>query len=161
MFKGALGLRDATAVDIVHELARLRPDAADIPQVRDLMFWLSDYLHQGNDLDTESISQLETCVVFPVFQVIDGQKQTWFVAFFDLWYIADRPSLRQAFQTKVPLLDFAICEFQRIRPLLTRLGLDECTLSASVDETAMHEGDAAFHGLLTEKLIQKLTFMER
>jgi hypothetical protein len=81
------------------------------------MFWLSDYLHEGNGLDSELISQLEICVVFPVFRVTDGQKQTRFVPFSDEWYISDRPSLLHAFSAKVPILVFATGKFQRIWPL--------------------------------------------
>lgn len=154
LFKRALGLRDAAAIDIIDELVGLRPENANISHVKDLIFWLSEYLQHGKDLDEGLITKLKDCGLFPVFQVIAGRKQTRFVSFYDDWYISDRPSLLLAFHAKVPILDFEICEYQRIWPLLAKLGLNEWTLSSSVDETAIQEGDVAFHGNFTAFLMR-------
>ena len=161
LFKRTLGLRDATAGDIVHELVNLRSDETDIPRVRDLLFWLSDYVSQNHDLSLELLPELESYAIFPVYQILRGHKKTWFVALNDPWFIADRPTLRRAFEAKVPLLDFSMSDVERMGPLFTELELDEWTLSSKVDETAVREGDSAFDEVFTNKLLGKLPFIER
>lgn len=161
LFKNTLCLRDATAVDIVSELTALRPDETQIPHIKDLLFWLNDYVSQDHDLSLELLAKLERSAVFPVYQFLHEQKETWFVTFDDGWFIADRPTLRRAFEAKVPLLDFSLNEIRRMHHLFAKLELLECTLSCKVDETTERQGDYAFDEIFTNKLLEKLPFIER
>lgn len=148
-------------MDIVSELTALRPDETQIPHIKDLLFWLNDHVSQDHDLSLELLAKLERSAVFPVYQFLHEQKETWFVTFDDGWFIADRPTLRRAFEVKVPLLDFSLNEIRRMHHLFAKLELLECTLSCKVDETTEREGDYAFDEIFTNKLLEKLPFIER
>ncbi|KAJ5224987.1 hypothetical protein N7468_006212 [Penicillium chermesinum] len=161
LFKDTLGLRDAATVDIVNELLALRPDNIQISHVKDLLFWLSDNACQDHGLSTELRKKLGRCAAFPVYQILHEQKTTRFATLNQHWFIADRPTLRRAFEAKVLLLDFSLNEINRLHHLFVQLELAERKLSYQVEETTEREGDYAFEKKLTDKLLQKLPFIER
>lgn len=161
LFKDTLGLRDATAVDIVNELIALRPDNIQIPYVKDLLFWLSDDVGQDHNLSTELQAKLGRCAAFPVYQILHEQKKAWVTTPDHHWFIADRPTLRRAFEAKMPLLDCSLNEIDRLHHLFVQLELDKRRLSYQVQETTEREGDYAFNKEFTDKLLQKLPFIER
>jgi hypothetical protein len=161
LFKNTLGLRDATAVDIVNELIALRPDEIQTSHIKELLFWLSDYVSRDHDLSLGLLAKLERCAVFPVYQILHERKKTWFVTRDDYWFIADRPTLRRAFEARVPLLDLSLNEIDRLHHLFVQLQLHEWKLSSKVDETTEREGDYAFDEGFTVKLLEKLPFIER
>lgn len=80
----------------------------------------------------------------------------------DLWFIADRPHLRQSFRGSVPLLAFPVEILAKIETLLEGLPLLRMRLLSQVaNGEPSVQGTAHFHSTYTESLRSKARFIAR
>ncbi|KAK7921595.1 hypothetical protein PG985_009617 [Apiospora marii] len=139
LFVNILGVKQVDlqmAVDELKEIAS-KPDATR-KEVNESI-WTVNSLLPGS-LQPPSPDDVVSGRIFPVRNPT-GTVRPYSTA--TEFFIADRESLRSAFQSKVRFLDFSLEEVVRLRPFLDWAGLELRYLSKCVREVTSFHGDVA------------------
>jgi hypothetical protein len=158
LFVTVLRVPNATVDTVVEELKAFEPQKEDdVQRARELLLAFSRLLRSPTI--SESIyQQLSKRAFIPVWQ--EGSvKVVKFVAFSEVFWIADRPALSTAFQGLIWLADFSIAEVGAIRKLIKAFKMDKKLLSNAVEERIDKEGDAVYDPRLTLRLTNRVSLV--
>ncbi len=161
LFVTQLGLKNATVGDVVDELVAL-PISAPLSTRKDLLKALNEYLQHGSGLSKNSIHLLKANRVIPVRDIADGGGKLRVMSYSrSRWYFADRQSLRDCFEGKVPLVDFTIDEVRGMSALIKEVGLEKRLLSEAHVETTEIVGDPIRDPKRTSDLRERAEYLLR
>jgi len=128
-FHQRLGLSNATIDHVVEELLD-DADRRPTNQVRELLVAVNNFLKRAFSLC--SIDKLRGKRIIPV-KTCSGK--TCLMRYDkDLFYLADRPSLYEAFKGRLPLVDFTVDQVRDLSTLIDAMELRDFLLSQSVIE---------------------------
>jgi hypothetical protein len=113
LFQRNLQLGDVDANHIVRELC---VSTTQVERLKELLVLLSKYLK--DPFPQNLVTALQGKAIFPV-RTLDGSVVS--MRYEDVWYIADRPSLRKSFSGKLCLLDFDMKTIRTLQPLIIAL----------------------------------------
>jgi hypothetical protein len=114
LFRRYLGLGDVDASHIVRELCAI--NTTQIERLKELLILLSKSLK--DPFPQHLVTTLQGIAIFPV-RTLHGNVVS--MIYEDVWYIADRPSLRESFSGKLSLLDFDVKTVRTLQPLIAAL----------------------------------------
>lgn len=126
-FCNSLNVQTPTTADYIKQLRKLSSDSPlDIDEIKTAIYEVSALEASKDEL--EHLCEMQFLPVkFP-----DGCIKVAEVT--DTFFIADRVEYLEAFQDKVPILDFTIGEIRHLYRLLESLGLEDRYMSVSVQE---------------------------
>lgn len=138
LFCDKLLLKNATVDHVINELELLSLTAA-LTVRKELLLVLNDYIARG--APKSSILRLKGKSIIPVGFGDSEWKYRLMNYNRDVWYLADRTSLRNSFDGIVWLLEFTVEEVRKISPLIKVMDLENYLLSKAVVETTETVGD--------------------
>jgi hypothetical protein len=122
LFQRYLEVGNVDANHIVRELCAR--NTTQFERLKELLILLSKYLK--DPFPQTLVPSLQGMAIFPV-RTLDGSVVS--MRYEDVWYIADRPSLRASFSEKLSLLDFDVKTVRTLQPLITALDITSRLLS--------------------------------
>ncbi|KAK3700516.1 hypothetical protein LTR37_015917 [Vermiconidia calcicola] len=157
LFVDQLGLKSATASDVVRELQDLSGNDGEIEWIKELLKTLNTSVGGRSADDIIKTLYNNTLKILPVRSNGSSLRSCTDID----WFIADRTSLEECFKDKVALLDFERIAIAQLRPLLEKLALQQRFLSANFTENTKAEGESTFHQAFTDHLRSKASFISR
>ena len=152
LFKDALGIPNLQTKHILDELVHLQTEGAT-EQILECLVVMSRLLEEEIiSLSESEKTRLQNMAVFPVRQSGSSRRCSMIET---EWYIPDRPTLAQAFEDVVGLLDVPREKMQKLLPLFRQLGLEDRYLSSSVTCDTQREG-ASFDKKATKEFQKRL-----
>jgi hypothetical protein len=158
LFYDKLSLRNATIDHVINELELLSPTAA-LTVRKELLLVLNDYV--ARSVPNSSILRLKDKNIIPVGFGDSEWKYRLMNYNRNVWYLADRTSLRDSFDGKVWLLEFTVEEVRKISPLIKAMDLEDYLLSKAVVETTETVGDPISDPDQTLELRQRSQYLTR
>ena len=162
-FQDILLIRNVDILTLVSEVAEISA-GDDLTYIADLLGAVSESLRPQKDDEAEAaITQL---LSKPIFPIRHGSSQCGFDELLsgspkDLWFMADRPHLRQSFEGRAPLLAFDSKQMSRVKDLLRFLKLEERYLSRSATGLVDISGTSRKHVGYTDLLRSKAHLVAR
>lgn len=158
LFGKVLHIPNATVNTVVEELKAFEPqNEGDVQRAKELLLAFSRLL-RSSTISESIYQQLSKRAFIPVWQE-RSVKVVNFVAFPEVFWIADRPALLTAFQGLIWLADFSISEVNKIRKLIKAFKMDRKLLSNAVKERIDKEGDAVYNPRLTLRLTNRVSLV--
>ena len=150
LFKSYLMLRNVDVGVIVIEL-RYFSDDASTERLKELLLLLNKYLKRK--VPSDLMSDLREKKIFPVKNLAGDIDRRSYDEY--NWYFADRQSLWDSFNGKLPLLDLDVKTVRALRPLIEALAMIRWQLSEA-DETKLEKvGDPIRDDEKTQDLKQR------
>ncbi|PVH86308.1 hypothetical protein DL98DRAFT_650337 [Cadophora sp. DSE1049] len=128
LFRNCLHLEDANLGHVIKELEGVT-DSTSFHKLQQLLLLLNQYL-SSKDLSS-CLSSLIGKKIIPV-TTSAGEKRMNYNR--DIWYFADRQSLWDRFNGKIPLISFDVRTVGRLTSLINAMGLSDFLLSKKVKQ---------------------------
>lgn len=153
-----LGIKSATAFDLVTELEYLGGKPEQFLVIKSLLWELNSYAGTKKD-DVRKVQTLKdgTRKIVPVKGYGENLRSCGDLG----WFIADKPKLEQCFKGHVALLDFTSKQIEELAPLLKRLGVQDRKLSLHYKERTESAGESTLHESFTYQLRSKAELVAR
>jgi hypothetical protein len=163
-FKETIHVRNADAVTLVEEMQQIQASDS-IEYISELFVALSYHIRIDPDISkSQEIAHLCTLDIFPV-HISNSEGEHVSLVTSDLqevWFIADRPHLRQSFSGNIPLLAFGVDTLARIESLLDAVYPLRCRLLSKVASgIPTTQGPIKFLEGYTKSLQAKVRFISR
>jgi hypothetical protein len=113
---------------VIKELLSVKTSTS-VPRLQQLLLLLNNYL--PSNPSPGCLSKLKRKKIIPI-TTPDGPERMDYNS--DWWYLADRQSLWDRFNGKIPLISFDVETVQKLSPLITAMDLSKYLLSASVNQ---------------------------
>jgi hypothetical protein len=140
-----LALGDVEANHIVGELRAT--STTQIERLKELLVLLNKYLK--DPFPQNLVTTLQGMAIFPV-RTLNGSVVS--MRYEDVWYMADRPSLRDSFSGKLCLLDFDVKTVRTLQPLIIALDKTSRLLSIADEPKLERIGTPTYHDQKTSDL---------
>ena len=158
LFCDTLRLRDAGLKDYVSEASQIT-STDTLDYIAQVFVTISRILKQPMArMDDSELALLTRRPIFPV-QIYSKVYDIKPALETDVWYIADRPHLRNSFQGRLPLLAFENEALDKMQTLMRKLGLEKRILSKIATSETLIEGKAEPNIVLTKSLCSKSRFI--
>jgi hypothetical protein len=138
LFQRYLELGNVDTNHIVRELCAR--STTHIERLKELLVLLSKYLK--DPFPQNLVTALQGIAIFPV-RTLDGTVVS--MRYYDIWYIADRPSLRASFSGELSLLDFDVETVRTLQPLIIALDKTSRLLSIADEPKLEKIGTPIYH----------------
>jgi hypothetical protein len=153
-FRDFLRLQDASLQTLVDEAKTIMPVDSKA-WIAELFVDISRSLRVASDY-----SVVQPLCNYCIFPIITGNAAAGFDLLLtardsDVWFIADRPHLKQSFEGMVPLLAFNIETVEAIKELIELLSLKNRVLSKVAKGVSKPNGQFFLHEEYTKSLRQK------
>jgi hypothetical protein len=134
LFRNCLPLGNATLDDVITELQSVTASTS-FHELQDLLLLLNKYLKPNGP--SGCLSKLKGKKIIPVTKP-GGEERMDFDT--QIFYLADRQSLWDRFNGKIPLIAFDVSTVRKLSPLIKAMNLSEYLLSEAVDQNLKMEG---------------------
>ncbi len=128
LFQKCLLLGNVTLDHVIKELQSVT-DSTSFHTLQELLLLLNKYLTSKDS--PKRLSGLRGKKIIPVTKPGGEDRMDYNK---DIWYFADRPSLWDHFNGKVPLIAFDVKTVKKLTPLIDAMELSEYTLSAAMEQ---------------------------
>ncbi|KAG4432653.1 hypothetical protein IFR05_011856 [Cadophora sp. M221] len=128
LFRGCLQLENAKLGHVVKELKGVT-DSTPLHTLQQLLLLLNKYLSPKDSKDC--LSSLKGKNIIPVTTPSGEDRMNYNK---DIWYFADRQSLWDRFNGKIPLISFDVKTVRKLTPLIDAMDLSDHLLSNVVEQ---------------------------
>ena len=159
-FRETLRLGDADIRTLVHEARKfMSTDSKD--RIAQVLVAISKYLKLSDAWS--AVQLLATCHIFPVvtgawhpeFDSLCSAVET------DMWFIADRPHLKESFEGLVPLVALDTDIVENIKPFIDAMGCEHRVLSRVAKGVSKADGRVELSRGYTKSLSEKARCIAR
>lgn len=134
LFRDHLDLGNVTLDHVVKELQNI-DEKASFDTLQQLLLLLNRYLTPKSP--PGCLEKLKGKKIIPVMESGNEYRMDYDR---DIWYFADKPSLWDRFNGKVPLISFDVKTVRKLSLLINTMELSQYLLSAAVTQTLKTEG---------------------
>lgn len=153
LFRGYLRLGNVTRDHVIKEL-QCATSSTSFDRLEELLLLLNNHLKLAAPQDC--MSKLKGKKIIPVRKP-DGKLYRLSYNE-DVWYFADRQSLWDSFNGKLPLISFDVKTVRRLNPLIKAMGLTRYLLSSSDEPTLKTVGDKIYDEEKTWELRERARY---